>query len=70
VPARGRTGDANGHLSDLADLHWWPPALVVLSAAISAEIARGKAAGVHVEKSEHALTGASGGLVQITRIES
>lgn len=35
------------------------------SAAISAEVARGKAAGVHVEKSEVSL----GGTVQVQRIE-
>lgn len=47
-----------GHLNDLADLRDKAADAGLYSAAITAEIARGKAAGVHVEKSEHALTGA------------
>lgn len=59
-----------GHLSDLADLRDKAADAGLYSAAITAEIARGKAAGVHVEKSEHTLTGANGGPIQtITRIE-
>jgi phage terminase small subunit len=40
------------------------------SAAINAEVARGKASGIHVEKSERVLTGPNGEPIQtVTRIE-
>jgi len=39
------------------------------SAAISAEVARGKAAGVHVEKSELAHTGSVGFLLEVIGVE-
>jgi phage terminase small subunit len=45
-----------GHLEALAELRDRADAARQFSAAIAAEIARGKASGVHVEKSEHAVT--------------
>lgn len=44
------------HLSDLKDLRDQAKDARQFAAAISAEIARGKASGVHVEKSEHLVT--------------
>lgn len=44
------------HLNDLQSLRNMATKEKQYSAAIAAEIARGKAAGVHVEKSEHAIT--------------
>jgi phage terminase small subunit len=54
------------HLNDLADLRDRAAGAGLYSAAIAAEIARGKAAGVYVEKSEWALAGS---IQTITRIE-
>ena len=48
-----------GHLLDLMTLRDLAVAANQISAAISAEVARGKASGVHVERSE--LTGKNGG---------
>lgn len=45
-----------GHLSRLEELSIAAEQAGQYSAAISAEVARGKAAGVHVEKSEHMVT--------------
>lgn len=45
-----------GHLEDLAELRDKAAKAKQYSAAISAEIARGKASGVHVEKSEQMVT--------------
>lgn len=59
-----------GHLADLQMLRDKALAADQFSAAITAEIARGKASGVHVEKSERVLTGPDGGPIQaVTRIE-
>lgn len=59
-----------GHLSRLEELSLKAEAAANYSAAITAEIARGKASGVHVEKSERVLTGPDGGPIQaVTRIE-
>jgi phage terminase small subunit len=44
------------HLNDLAELRDKAATAKQYSAAITAEIARGKASGVHVEKSEHLVT--------------
>jgi phage terminase small subunit len=55
-----------GHLNDLLRLSEAALKAGNFSAAISAEIARGKAAGVYVEKSERALAGS---IQTITRIE-
>lgn len=44
------------HLNDLAELRDEARKAKQFAAAISAEVARGKASGVHVEKSEHAVT--------------
>lgn len=44
------------HLDDLADLRDAAKVAKQFSAAITAEIARGKASGVHVEKSEQTVT--------------
>ena len=49
-----------GHLKDLKELRDKAKEAEQFSAAIAAEIARGKAAGVHVEKSETKVTGALG----------
>ena len=57
------------HLSRLDELGRKAEEAANFNAAIAAEVARGKASGVHVEKSEQALTGAGGGPLQITRIE-
>lgn len=46
------------HLDDLAELRDAAKQARQYSAAISAEIARGKAAGVHVEKTEQTVNGA------------
>lgn len=51
------------HLRDLMMLRNIAVKEKQISAAISAEIARGKAAGVHVEKSE--VTGANGGPIRV-----
>jgi phage terminase small subunit len=59
-----------GHLADLQMLRDKALEADQFSAAITAEIARGKASGVHVEKSERALTGPDGGpILTISRIE-
>ena len=59
-----------GHLADLQMLRDKALEAAQFSAAITAEIARGKASGVHVEKSERVLTGPDGGPIQaVTRIE-
>jgi len=45
-----------GHLSDLLTLREMAVGANQISAAIAAEVARGKAAGVHVERTEQAVT--------------
>ncbi len=58
------------HLARLDNLSRAAEAAEQYSAAISAEVARGKASGVHVEKSERVLTGPNGEPIQtVTRIE-
>lgn len=57
------------HLADLKDLRDIAKGRGQLAAAIAAEIARGKASGVHVEKTE--VTGANGGpIAAVTAIMS
>jgi phage terminase small subunit len=53
------------HLRDLADLRDQAREARQFSAAITAEVARGKASGVHVEKTESTVTGANGGPLQM-----
>ena len=55
------------HLARLRALSEAAEGSAQYSAAITAEIARGKASGLYVEKTE--LTGANGGPVQIAKIE-
>ena len=56
VAAEAATLTLEGHLDDLKALRDAAAASGQLSAAISAEIARGKAAGVHVERSAVTVT--------------
>ena len=58
-----------GHLADLQMLRDKALEADQFSAAISAEIARGKASGVHVEKSEQHLTGSVGFILEVAGIE-
>ena len=55
------------HLDDLKRLRDLAEASEKYGPAIQAEVARGKASGLYVEKTE--VTGANGGPLQITRIE-
>ena len=59
-----------GHLDDLKTLRDAALKAEQYSAAISAEVARGKAAGVHVEKSELAHTGSIGFILEVAGIEA
>lgn len=59
-----------GHLEDLQKLRNMAVKASQFSAAISAEVARGKAAGVHVEKSEFAHTGSIGFILEVAGIEA
>jgi phage terminase small subunit len=56
------------HLRDLADLRDQAREARQFSAAITAEVARGKASGVHVEKTESTVTGANGGPLQMVNM--
>ena len=58
-----------GHLADLQMLRDKALEADQFSAAISAEIARGKASGVHVEKSEQHLTGSVGFILEVAGVE-
>jgi hypothetical protein len=58
-----------GHLADLQMLRDKALQADQFSAAISAEIARGKASGVHVEKSEQHLTGAVSFVLEVAGVE-
>mgnify|MGYP003562060181 FL=1 len=58
-----------GHLEDLQKLRNMAVKASQFSAAISAEIARGKASGVHVEKSEQHLTGSVGFILEVAGVE-
>ena len=58
------------HLADLQMLRDKALEANQLSAAISAEIARGKASGVHVEKSAQEITGSLGFILEVAGIEA
>lgn len=70
---QGKAADAavvtlEGHLKRLHDLSTKAESEGKYAAAVAAEISRGKAAGLYVDKTE--LTGANGGAVEtVTRIE-
>lgn len=58
------------HLRDLMMLRNLAVKEKQISAAISAEIARGKASGVHVEKSAQEITGSLGFILEVAGIEA
>lgn len=69
---RARAAEANavtleGHVAELAELREAAKRAGQLSAAIQAEVARGKASGLYVERLQHA--GPGGGPVQVARVE-
>ena len=68
APAAKQAGiTLEGHLADLERLRDLAIGAAQFSAAITAEVARGKAAGIHVEKSEQMVTTRQLPVVQIVR---